>query len=81
MVQLESGALHLPYTNGVVSKFRGIMEQLVALVESPDLTSVVDNLFPEGQNSTRDIRAVALLYSQRWRKMILMNLFMHSPPS
>ena len=60
MVQLENGALHLPYTNGVVSEFRAIVQQLTALAVLPDLTSVVDNLFPDGHDSTRDIRAVAL---------------------
>ena len=60
MVQLECGALNLPYTNGIVSRFRELIQQLDALAALPDLTTIVDNLFPDGQNSTRDIRAVAL---------------------
>ena len=60
MVQLECGALNLPYTNGIVSRFKELMQQLNALAALPDLTTIVDNLFLDGQNSTRDIRAVAL---------------------
>ena len=60
MTQLESGALCLPYTNGIIMSFREIVQALDTLEALPDLASVVDQLFPDGQDATRDIRALAL---------------------
>ena len=61
MSQLESGTLNLPYTNGIVGSFREIVQALADLEALPSLQSVVDRLFPDGQNSTRDIRDLAIL--------------------
>jgi ATP-dependent exoDNAse (exonuclease V) beta subunit len=60
MTQLESGALRLLYTNGIVAAFREIVQALDALEALPDLASVVDRLFPDGQDATRDIRVLAM---------------------
>lgn len=60
MVQLESGALNLPYTGAIVLSFREIQQALAALEALPDLSAVVDQLFPQGQNETRDIRELAI---------------------
>lgn len=60
MTELESGVLRLPYTNGIVAAFREIVQALDALEALPDLASVVDQLFPDGQDATRDIRVLAL---------------------
>lgn len=63
MTQLESGVLRLPHTGGIVDSFREIVEALDTLEALPNLQAVVDQLFPDGQNSTRDVRdlAVAIL--------------------
>jgi superfamily I DNA/RNA helicase len=60
MVQLESGALSLPHTGALVLSFREIQQALAALEALPDLSGVVDQLFPQGQNETRDIRELAI---------------------
>ena len=60
MTQLADGVLHLPYTNGIVSKYRETVQELRALEALPDLASIVDRLLPQGQDSTRDIRSLAL---------------------
>lgn len=60
MNQLESGAIRLPYTGGIVASFRNIFHALEELEALPDLTSVVNRLFPDGQETTRDIRDLAL---------------------
>ncbi len=60
MTQLESGAVSLPYTSGIVASFRDIVRALEELEVLPGLASVVDQLFPDGQDATRDIREIAL---------------------
>lgn len=60
MTQLESGVLRIPHTNGIVSSFREIAQALDALEALPDLRAVVDQLFPNGQDSTRDVRELAV---------------------
>lgn len=58
--QLESGVLSLPYTDQIVSSFREIVQELNTLETLPNLTALIDHLFPEGQEETRDIRTLAL---------------------
>lgn len=60
MIQLESGTLSLSYTSGIISSFREIVQALAELEALPDLQTVVDQLFPDEQSSTRDIRELAL---------------------
>lgn len=59
MTQLASGALSLEKTNPIVDSFREIVQSLDLLETLPDLRGVVDQLFPAGQDSTRDIRELA----------------------
>jgi len=58
--QLESGVLTIGHTGGIVNDFREIVEKLNELEALPNLASVIDDLFPDGQQLTRDIRALAL---------------------
>ena len=60
LAQLENGTLRLAYTAGIVRRYREIVGELVALEALPDLTSVVDRLFPDGQQSTAHMRSLAL---------------------
>lgn len=60
MVQLENGTLRLAYTGRIVTPFRAIAKELQFLEALPDLASVVDHLFPDGHDATRDVRALAL---------------------
>ena len=60
MTQLEDGTIHLPYTDGVTARFRSILQSLADLDQLSGLNSLVDYLFPSGQQETRDIRALSL---------------------
>jgi len=60
MVQIESGALKLPYTGNLIRSFREIVGELERLEDLPNLEAVIDQLFPVGQDSTRDIRELAI---------------------
>jgi len=59
MAQLHSGSLSLPYTNGIVAAYSEIVQTLNDLEALSDLASVIDQLFPDGQGQTRDIRVLA----------------------
>lgn len=60
MTQLDSGALRLPHTNGIVVAFREIVQAIDRLEALPDLRAIVDQLFPNGQDPTRDVRELAV---------------------
>lgn len=60
MTQLETGALNLPHTDGIVASFREIVEVLNELEDLPNLRAVVDQLFPDEKDSTRDVRGLAI---------------------
>jgi DNA helicase-2/ATP-dependent DNA helicase PcrA len=60
MSQIADGALQLPYTNGIIASFREIIQSLNNLEALPDLPAVIDQLFPDGQETTRDVRELAL---------------------
>ena len=60
MTQIKQGLLKLPYTDRIIESFRKVVEKLDALETLPDLQSVVDDLFPDEQDSTRDMRELAL---------------------
>lgn len=57
--QLDVGTLTIGRTSRIVEAFREIVEKLEDLEALPDVASVVDDLFPDGQQETRDIRALA----------------------
>jgi superfamily I DNA/RNA helicase len=59
----ESGILRIRHTTTLVAQFRRIrheLEQLEAQVQSENLYSLVSSLFPEGNDSVRDLRMLAL---------------------
>lgn len=58
--RLERGVLTLPHTGPIIAAFSDVREQLESLAELEDLASIVDRLFPEGEDSTRDLREMAL---------------------
>ncbi len=60
MTELELGVLRLPYTAAIATSFRDIVQNLSDLEALPDLRAVVDQLFPNGQESTRNIRELAV---------------------
>ena len=58
--QLRDSLLTLPYTGNIVQAFSALCDELVALEALPDLMALVDDLFPDGQPKTREIRALSL---------------------
>ena len=60
MVQLEDGQVHIPYSRRIVESFRQVKHSLDNLESLPNLASVVDHLFSQGPEATRDLRALAL---------------------
>lgn len=58
--ELAAGVIMLPHTNVLVERFRGLRAALQELEALPDLRVVVDSLFPDGDASVRDLRAMAL---------------------
>ncbi len=60
LTQLDSGVLNLRHTNRIVGSFRETVQSLDDLEALPDLQTVVDQLFPDGQDSTRDVRELAI---------------------
>ncbi|WP_438729249.1 ATP-dependent helicase [Parasphingorhabdus sp. DH2-15] len=60
MLELQSGHLHIPYTGGLMTSFVEIAEILEGLESKLDLGAVVNELFPDGDESCQDIRALAL---------------------
>jgi len=58
--QLEAGVLNIRHTNRIVESFREIVQTLNNLEALPDMAAIVDDLFPDDQEETRDIRALAL---------------------
>jgi superfamily I DNA/RNA helicase len=60
LTRLSDGALMLPYTSPLVARFDEIRGQLDALEQCTDIATLVDELFPSGEEATRDIRDTAL---------------------
>lgn len=58
--QLTSGELHLPHTTNLVEAFVQIVAELAALEEANDLGDVVNTLFPEGDPTLEQLRALSL---------------------
>ena len=59
MTQLVRETVRLPHTARISDAFRQVVQTLDDLEALPDLRSVVDQLFPEGQATTRDVRELA----------------------
>jgi len=63
--QLRDGILTLPHTARVVQAFIDLCAELRALDSLADIPALIDQLFPDGQHATRDIRQLALrLYAE-----------------
>ncbi len=60
LTQLSAGILSIPYTGRIVNDFNTLVAELNTLAALPDLTSVVDALFPAGQVDTRELRGIAV---------------------
>jgi DNA helicase II / ATP-dependent DNA helicase PcrA len=58
--QLAAGNIAIPYTNPLVDQFKLIRAELERLKALPGLAAVIDDLLPEGNDSIRDLRALAL---------------------
>lgn len=58
--QLDAGVISIPHTGALVRRFRQIQAEAQALEGLQDLTAVVDQLFPVGDDGVRDLRALAL---------------------
>ena len=58
--RLNDGMLQIRYTEGIVTAFRELAAELDELEALPRLAEVVDRLFPDGEATTRDVRALAL---------------------
>lgn len=53
---LSDGSLRVPYTNPVVTKFEAIRAEIEGLEQTGGLAEVIDELFPDGDESVRDLR-------------------------
>jgi superfamily I DNA/RNA helicase len=60
LTQLRDGTLSLPHTRGVVEAFGGLIATLDGLEALPDLATVIDHLFPDGEVATRKLREIAI---------------------
>lgn len=57
--QLSAGTLRISHTGRIVADFNALVAELNALAALPDLTAVLDALFPAGQAETRELREIA----------------------
>lgn len=60
LTQLVTGDLRLPYTKPIIAAFTTIQERLNRLENFSHLNELIEELLPEGQESTRDLRELAL---------------------
>ncbi|HZL41325.1 MAG TPA: ATP-dependent helicase [Pseudolabrys sp.] len=58
--QLSAGVLQLGHTQNIVAAFNEVAGELAALEECPDLSAVIDSIFPEDNASVIDLRRLAL---------------------
>ena len=58
--QLDAGVLSISHTGALVRRFRHIQAETQALEGLQGLAAVVDQLFPDGDDGVRDLRALAL---------------------
>ena len=58
--QIQSGRIAIPHVNSLKRRFDEITAELRELEECADLRSVIDRVFPEGDESVRDLRALSL---------------------
>lgn len=60
LTRLSERTLEIPYTKPLVDRFNEIRSQLDELEECPDIASLIDALFPQDVELTRDLREAAL---------------------
>jgi len=58
--QLADDAIAIPHTKSLVEQFEKIHTELGRLEALPSLAGVIDDLLPDGNDSVRDLRALAL---------------------
>jgi DNA helicase-2/ATP-dependent DNA helicase PcrA len=58
--KLASGTIAIPYTSPLVDQFKHIRAEIERLEALPNLATVIDDLLPNGNDSVRDLRALAL---------------------
>jgi ATP-dependent DNA helicase UvrD/PcrA len=58
--QLSAGSLHIPHTGNIVASFKQILAVLDELEQLPDIAGVIDQLFPAGDDTVRDLRDLAV---------------------
>lgn len=56
---LSAGAITISLTGNVVAKFNGVVAELEALEQLPNLAAVIDSLFPHGMEGVTELRALA----------------------
>lgn len=60
LADLSAGSIQVGYTSSVVTQFEAIRAEIEALENCGGLGEVVDSLFPDGDDSVRDLRRTAL---------------------
>jgi DNA helicase-2/ATP-dependent DNA helicase PcrA len=60
MSQLEANTIQLPHTQSLVNQFTDLKNDLDRLESYENLSLVIDDLFPDGDDSVRDIRMLSL---------------------
>lgn len=60
MSQLEAATITLPHTAGLISQFTQLKGHLDRLAEYENITGVIDDLFPDGDDTVKDLRMLAL---------------------
>jgi DNA helicase-2/ATP-dependent DNA helicase PcrA len=60
LAQLSQSQLRLPYTQGIVAAFGEVVSRLNALEGLPDLSAIVDDLFPADHPNASAVRELAL---------------------
>ncbi len=60
MEQLAAGTLKISYTKNVVARFNETRNSLEDLDKLANIADMIDYLFPDGQDETRDIRELSL---------------------
>lgn len=58
--QLASGNISIPHTGSIVLAFNEIVAELDALEQDSSLQSVIDALFPDGDDSIQELRSLAI---------------------
>ena len=57
---LADGRYAIPHVGPLVTQFTAIRTRLAELEQCPDLRAVIDQVFPDGFDGTRELRAVSL---------------------